>query len=308
MIKPAFTEKNIPVIFASNDNYALYLGVAVKSLLENASPEFNYDLMVMEGCISETKKFLLKKMAADYPNCSLRFVPVADYVEIPGLHLNKYFSIETYYRLFIPTLFGAFDRLIYLDCDLAVLEDISKLYQTDISGCTIGATRNISTIHLYLNEYIWENINWKKYYEETLQLEKPVNYFQAGVMLIDVKRMKAGNNQERLLDLANSFNPFFVDQDILNSFFSAEVKIIDQSWDYENGSDDVDFGFLKNWPSYQLYEAVLAARENPKIIHYAGSRKVWADPRVSRGEIWWSYARKTPFYENILYRTLGFAA
>lgn len=112
-----------------------------------------------------------------------------------------------------------------------------------------------------------------------------MNYFQAGVMLIDVKRMKAGNNQERLLDLANSFNPFFVDQDILNSFFSAEVKIIDQSWDYENGSDDVDFGFLKNWPSYQLYEAVLAARENPKIIHYAGSRKVWADPRVSRGDM-----------------------
>ena len=308
MIRPAFAERNIPIVFASNDNYVPYLGVAMLSLLENASADFNYDIVVLEGDISETGKYLLRITAERFENCSLRFVRVRDYVQIPKFHINKYFSVETYFRLFIPTLFKEFDRLIYLDCDLAVLGDISELYQTDIRGFTIGATRNFSSLPLYLKHIIWEKIDWKKYYEKTLRLQNPQNYFQAGVMLIDVKEMGAEDNQARLLALANSFNPFFVDQDILNSFFNEKVKIIDQAWNYENGMDVENIDYLKTDINSHLYSALIVAMQNPKIIHYAGSRKVWADPRVPRAELWWSYARKTPFYENILYRTLGFAA
>ena len=59
-IKPIFDKNYIPVVFSSDEGYAPYLSVALISLRENASKEHSYDLIVLDGGLSEkTKKTLL---------------------------------------------------------------------------------------------------------------------------------------------------------------------------------------------------------------------------------------------------------
>ena len=51
-----------------------------------------------------------------------------------------------------------------------------------------------------------------------------------------------------------------------------------------------------------MYKEYFSARENPYIVHYAGSIKPWINIDVPMAEIWWKYARLTPFYEEFVLR------
>ena len=45
-VKPAFANENIPVVFSSDNGYALYLGVCIRSLIANSSSNHNYDIVI----------------------------------------------------------------------------------------------------------------------------------------------------------------------------------------------------------------------------------------------------------------------
>ena len=51
----------------------------------------------------------------------------------------------------------------------------------------------------------------------------------------------------------------------------------------------------------KFHNDFLDAERNPVIIHYTGD-KPWNFPTFKYAEIWWHYARQTPFYEEILLR------
>ena len=48
----------------------------------------------------------------------------------------------------------------------------------------------------------------------------------------------------------------------------------------------------------------LKAYNSPKILHYCGHEKPWTHPHYTKSYIWWEYARKTPFYEQIIYKNI----
>lgn len=58
-IKPAFKEKNIPVIFASSQEYVPYLSVALTSLKKNMNPDYNYDIIVLVTDMDSISQSLL---------------------------------------------------------------------------------------------------------------------------------------------------------------------------------------------------------------------------------------------------------
>ena len=49
---------------------------------------------------------------------------------------------------------------------------------------------------------------------------------------------------------------------------------------------------------------IIEAGKKPVIIHYTSSRKPWHSPKEDLAEIFWYYARRCPFYEEILYTDL----
>ena len=94
-----------------------------------------------------------------------------------------------------------------------------------------------------------------------------------------------------------------LDQDVLNTMFKNKVKYLPQNWNvlinwkYGNRSR---MDLIKQAP-VSLWEEYQEARKQPYIIHYAGAWKPWSDPCCDYAEIFWEYARKTAFYEGILY-------
>ncbi|MDR2107163.1 MAG: hypothetical protein LBO73_01410, partial [Holosporaceae bacterium] len=54
--KPAFGGNSVSVVFGSDDNYAMYLTVALRSLIDNSSRNRKYDVWILDGGISEDKR------------------------------------------------------------------------------------------------------------------------------------------------------------------------------------------------------------------------------------------------------------
>ena len=131
--------KEIPIFFSTDDNYIPYLDVAISSLIANASCEFEYRIIVLNTGLNEENVCKVKKN--EKAGFKIDFVDISDDVDRIKSRLKDvyHFSVVTYYRLFIASLFPQYDKVIYLDCDLVVLGDISKLYHTELGDNILGA-------------------------------------------------------------------------------------------------------------------------------------------------------------------------
>ena len=127
-------KQQIPICFATDDNYVPFLTVALASLLDNASKENFYKIYVLTSKLSQKNMDSILKQKTE--NSSIEFIQLSKELDkVENLfHLRDYYSKETYYRIFIANLFPQYEKVLYLDCDITVLGDVSKLYNYIANG------------------------------------------------------------------------------------------------------------------------------------------------------------------------------
>ncbi len=59
----AFEKNNIPVFYATDENYAPYLYVSIKSLISHISSEYNYDICILIENLSDRYKKIDNKFS-----------------------------------------------------------------------------------------------------------------------------------------------------------------------------------------------------------------------------------------------------
>ena len=135
------------IAFATDHNFRYYTGVSLFSLMEYASPETQYEILILSESPSESDCTFFTRLIEGKKNFSLRFVDVnhsikeIDYAKI---HSGTY-GIAVLYRLFMYELLPEYDRILYLDSDIIVQSDVKELFDADLQGATIGAVRDHST-------------------------------------------------------------------------------------------------------------------------------------------------------------------
>lgn len=286
--KRIMNKKNVvPIVFATNDNYAPYMAVTIESLMENASTQRYYDLYVFYDYLSKQHKNKISLLNYKYENLGIEFININSYIENSELYSKSHYSKEMYYRLLIPEILQKYSKVLYLDCDLAVEDDVCCLYDIDIKDNLVGAVKN------------YTNHSMLKYVENVLGLEAEV-YFNSGVMLFNNQECLSYKLKEKCLRILAE-KPVLAcpDQDILNLACLGRVVYIDLVWNfYWHHIVEENLKKAKEQMSYK--EAFYA----PKIIHYTTAKKPWNSPHSEFSECWWNYAKKTDFYEEILYNNL----
>lgn len=270
-------EKNkeaIPIFFAVDDGYISFLAVALKSLIENASNDYCYAIKVLYTNISERNK--KKILQYEKENVKIEFVDLNYYIlEVKDkLYTRDYYTKTTYFRLFIPNLYPQYNKAIYLDSDIVVLGDISELYNIEIGNNLVAAAPD---------DVIQNSKIFSEYAERVVGVAKHENYFNAGILLMNLDEMRKFDFQAKFLYLLESIK-FTVaqDQDYLNRLCKGRTKIIDKVWDRMPIPDDE----IKD--------------EDIKIIHYNLIYKPCHFDNVLYQEYFWDYAKKTEFYEDLL--------
>lgn len=292
----AIGKRVIPIVFASDTNYVPVLTTAVYSMLTNASREFHYDIYVLSSKPDFSKFNVMKDFLEQCGYATVRVVDVSHLLSDYSLTTNNaHISQETYYRFLIQDILPYYDKVLYLDSDLIIKADISTLYSTVLEDNYLAAVKDIDFAG---------NLNLKdgvraKYAKDVLCLSQPYDYFQAGVLLLNTKKLRDDIPLEVWLKESADSKYIYNDQDILNKYCSGKVCFLDPAWNVMINCGSRIENLFSVAPEH-FFTEFQKARSNEKIIHYAGFEKPWTTQKCDRKEEFWLYARQTPFYEELL--------
>ncbi len=272
------TDKHIPIFFSTDDNYIPYLDVAIKSLIANASERYEYRIIVLNTGLNEEN--VRKVMQNEKAGFRIDFMDISKEVEKIKSRLKDvyHFSVVTYYRLFIASLFPQYDKVIYLDCDLVVLGDISRLYSVELDENILGAAPE---------QFVQNTKEFRRYAEKALGVD-PDGYVNAGVLLMNLKAFRENKIEERFIKLITEYDFDLLDPDqaYLNYLCLGKIHVLPNGWNKE--------------------PMLLPCEGKKNIVHFALYKKPWQYDDVMDGEHFWLYAKHSPFYEEILERRSRF--
>jgi lipopolysaccharide biosynthesis glycosyltransferase len=270
--------KEIPIFFSIDDGYIPCLGVAIKSIQENAKDEFNYHIYVLYTQMSEENINNIKtEFAKD--NFIIEFYNIEENVkekaETLSVRLRDYYSNTIYYRLFIQNEFPQYDKALYIDSDIVLVDDIAKLYNRELGDHLLGVVRD--GVVEYGPEILRE-------YVKNFVCVPVEQYFNSGVLVMNLKEMRKAKIEERFLYLIDKYNIDTVapDQDYLNVLCQGRTLMIPESWDKMPD-------FCGGYPDIN----------DLHLIHYNMFRKPWHYADVAYQEAFWKYAKQTSYYDTL---------
>lgn len=274
------------IVFATDNNFVQHCCAAMTSVLYNNK---NVTIYILTEGLSENNVSLLKRQAEKF-NSEL-YVKTVDSSIISKLPMPKaaaqHISPATYYRLFVEEILpDNVDKIIYLDCDVIVRSSLLPLWNIDIEGLPLAA--------------VYQNNSWatnkykvKMSAYERLNMVDAKGYFNAGVLLINVKYWREINARMLLLDFMRNHYERIVhhDQDILNGCFYRDVVSISDIW---NCRLPIKKGFYGE--AFLDKRKIRKIKSDAVIVHYVNRPKPWEfacnNPYVSE---YFRYLDMTPF-------------
>jgi lipopolysaccharide biosynthesis glycosyltransferase len=190
-----------------------------------------------------------------------------------GLPAMGRISEVMWYRLALPELLPHTERLLYLDCDTIALAPLAPLWELDLNGAGVGAVTNVFPFDL-------------QHRPEELGLALR-DYFNSGVLLMDLEAWREHGWSERILKLARSQPErlVFPDQDALNIELRDRWLALHPRWNCQNA-----ILYLETADAVLGAVAAAEARAHPAILHFEGP--AWAKP--------WHYLSSHPYRHTYL--------
>lgn len=281
------------IVFSVNNSYAPYLYVCLKSLLVHIKPYNRYKAYILYTDFFCGHQKNILKLQTD--NFKIEFINVEAFVKDyeKKLIVTEHFTIETYYRFFLPRIFPDLDKVLYLDADTLIMKGIAPLFDVDINDFYLGVTHDCEIVRA--SNFI--GIEYSDYFTKILNVD-PQNYFQAGVMLVNLKKMREDNITDKLLIVLEKIGiPKFVDQDILNMVCQNKVKFIPQCWNYTWHLRFIDDNYLEHI-GYPLNVEYKNAQLHPAIIHFTGNKmKPINFPNTKEAKEFWKFVENSPYFD-----------
>ena len=146
------------------------------------------------------------------------------------------------------------DKLLYIDVDTLTNGSLDDLWNTDIEQYSLAACKDFF-IEIEQADY-----------KAQIGLENH-HYFNAGVLLINMRRWRELNVLEMSLTWLNKYKDVikYQDQDILNGIFKDDVKFI-----------NTRFNFTPSESGYIKYRKEREIQFPAVIYHYPGPDKFWS--------------------------------
>lgn len=303
-ITPIYPEKNAIVLFCDK-NYFDFAKVTIYSLVDNIFPDKTYDIVL----ISDSEDLDIN---LDLPeNVSLRVFPM----EIPqgvtfyeSIHLTK----AAYYRLFIPSIFREYSRVLYLDCDIIILQNIDEIFGTEFQENEIIA----SVPEFHFMDFVKKKPDGlperfktiQDYYRELLGLTNSDPYINSGVLLFDIQKCLEFRFAGKCLDLIEK-NPlpgkFFHchDQDIINCICKGRMHFLSNEYNFLAfyiSPYSVNIKYFRKKIDPEEVQALIEDSKKAKILHFASKEKPWKKPYANYDltVLWWKVAMNHGLFEH----------
>lgn len=248
------------IAFLIDDNYSEQLAVTLASILKNDKHNTRFNVYVLDTGISEGNKAKISELKGNY---EITFIPVEKslFENFPTVYHLKNLN---YARILLPSLVDC-EKILFLDCDLLVLDDLTELYSTDFENNYACAVR--------------ERLSDESYIKNQIKKLGIKTYFNAGVMLLNLEKMRENDIANKSMRFAQEHPEkiLLLDQCVLNHVFQDKVKFVDKKWNYQ----------------YKLN--VSKKMKNLAIIHFVGKEKPFLGFAHPYENLYYNYLKLTPF-------------
>jgi lipopolysaccharide biosynthesis glycosyltransferase len=310
------------VLCAADESYAMPLAVTLHSAACNLSVGEHLYVVLLDGGISESSWMGIRETLAELPITIDVIRP--DLKLVQDLSVSHHISHSAYLRLMADQLLPSWiDKVIYLDSDLLVLDDLCKLWKMDLGDHYCLAAVDIScpfvdaksfvasrktqegstastekaankTDEASLSSVPFVNAlrpipNWRE-----LGIDGEEHYFNSGVMVLNLKRWRAENISSRLFEClrTNSAHVWCWDQYALNVVFSGQWGKLPARWN--QGTHVYEYPDENHAPIAPSQFAQM--RDDPAIVHYTTEYKPWNfRPFHPERELYYRHLDQTAF-------------
>jgi lipopolysaccharide biosynthesis glycosyltransferase len=273
----------VDVAFGFDASYAPHCAAVISSIIRHA-PQGKFRFIILHDGIDPS---IQNKFERHFDQSRFVWIRIeADDLPqfVDGGHFS-HFGPAINFRLALETHAPKdCHRLIYLDVDLIVLEDLRKLWRFDLNGASIGAA---------CDSFVGGDD-----FAQTWGLARGPDYFNSGVLLIDLVKVRSEKSFTRAMQLyaVHSDVMKYPDQDCLNHIFWGQWSNIGPSWNAQRRM--LIRGLVDEVPTKKRLNG-----ERPAIVHYTGAEKPW---KLGHYHPWaWHYWRslaRTPFLDEVAIR------
>ena len=283
------------VVYYSSDFFSEMCGVAMESLCANNTDSKSITVYIVEDNISEKNKNRLKSITDKYGR-ELIFIRMPSQEEVyPGVKANLG---RTYARMALGEILPEnVDRVLSLDSDTLVVDSLKEMYNTEFAE-----NEYVAGVYDCVGAAIQRNV---------LHVNDDLNYCNAGMFLIDLKKWRKENVGRQLLDavLENADGKhimYFLEQDLMNLTFYGHLKLLGARYNMLTSIykfDYKDIIRMKKPVSYYTEQEIIEAKRKPALFHattcFYIKKRMWVeDSDHPCADIYLKYRNNTPWKDD----------
>lgn len=243
------------IAYTFDQNYIMQTGVSIYSLLSNNDGKNIHFYLIHPKNMPEDIENLHRTIQSFDSTFSTLYTDDFDAL-LDELNVPTYYGNRTvYYRLFLANVLPQIDRLLFLDGDTIIKDDISPLYRTDLEGNVLGMCYDSNSLEVKC----------------AFGMDADDHYFNAGVILYDLEKYRTIFDIDKTIEAirtvcAESIMP---DQDLINLQFRGQIKTLDLRHNYQPihilFDSDVYLNYFKT--GYYSKEELDDAYNHSVILH-----------------------------------------
>lgn len=256
------------VAFCADNNFVIPMATAARSLLENIDVRYQTYLYLLSDGISERNKQKINQ-SLDFNRTTITWYEVKD-----ALDQNNFRNLPTrlpkvaFGRLLLPSVIPKdIDWVLYLDCDLIVVDDVSKMFEEFKSTAhPISAAPN-------LGPSLFQDALHLRHVKAAQNIPKNTGYFNSGVQIINLTKWRQEDISSKIFQFVKTHYKTlrFTDQDASNIIISGNWKRIPSRWNQIHLYHTLDHSETTGIGAEEWHKA----RTNPGIIHFTTLKKPW---------------------------------
>lgn len=286
--------KTINICMICDNDYVMPTLVALTSIIRNKNESTSYNIYIIASDLSDNNIALFNSKNSKNININIINVKQDTFEGYHKFEEGKMCvaSISALFKFMIPSLLSDLDKVLYLDGDIIVKDSLDELYNTNIDNYYAAAVIDSGRIY-YLTEFN------KKYPE----------YFNSGVMLLNLDKLRKENVEQLLIDTKKNLNDSsLMDQNVFNIVFENKVKLLPIRYNL------LPVNLMRTKKMWKIEEINNLYKTNYKnrnelfydarIIHYSSKDKPWKDLDGTLSNLWIDYYLDTDSISHDLIKPL----
>jgi lipopolysaccharide biosynthesis glycosyltransferase len=252
------------------------MAALLKSIEAHHKTPEHIEVYLAGNNISETSKKMMAK-SIDPKMFTIHWKTMEEVIP-PGMALpydRNLFPSTVYMRLFLPYVIPKeIKKVLYMDVDMIVLEDISNIWNIDISDYVLGAVVDCRVTTL---DNDWGGVlNYKE-----LGLDGKHPYVNSGLQLMNTARYREEHMAERIIAAINNNAKFaqYAEQYAMNTILpSIKWLQLDKKWNYFSTEEFVGnqgvIHFIERKPIHTTYKGKQIFKD---LFYTYLNQTEWAD-------------------------------